>query len=133
MEHLRTLREVCNELKISRRALQGYEGKRLITPSSRNKYGHLLYDEETFRRIAFIHFSQQLGFSINDISGFIDSPIEEIKRHIEEAAVELESRKELIINQLNHIEKLSRLTTRDEYLNEVLTLIKGGKTDEENN
>lgn len=40
-----TLREICEALEVSRRAIQGYEKAGLVVATGRNKYGHLLYDE----------------------------------------------------------------------------------------
>ena len=62
-----TLKEVCEMLGLSRRAVQGYEKAGLIRPSARNKYGHLLYDEKTVSRIAGIQYCQKLGFELKDI------------------------------------------------------------------
>lgn len=35
-----TLREICETLELSRRALQGYEKVGLVTATGRNKYGN---------------------------------------------------------------------------------------------
>ena len=69
-----TLREICETLEVSRRAVQGYEKAGLVSATSRNKYGHLLYDETAMLRIARIKFYQQLGFSIKEIIDIIDAP-----------------------------------------------------------
>lgn len=69
-----TLREICETLGVSRRALQGYEKAGLVTATGRNKYGHLLYDNAAETRIAQIKFYQQLGFSIKEITVIIDAP-----------------------------------------------------------
>ena len=78
-----TLREICEPLGVSRRALQGYEKAGLVTASGRNKYGHLLYDKDAEMRIAQIKFYQQLGFSIKEITMIIDAPDTEIKKALE--------------------------------------------------
>ena len=46
-----TLREICEALEVSRRAVQGYEKAGLVSATDRNKYGHLLYDEAAMLRI----------------------------------------------------------------------------------
>ena len=46
MKMQQTLRQVCTELNVSRRAVQGYEKAGLVAPSGKNKYGYLLYGEE---------------------------------------------------------------------------------------
>lgn len=67
-----TLREICEALEVSRRAVQGYEKAGLVSATDRNKYGHLLYDEAAMLRIKQIKFYQQLGFSIKEIIDIIN-------------------------------------------------------------
>lgn len=73
MKAEKTLREVCTALQISRRTIQGYEKAGLVAPSSRNKYGYLLYNPTAQKRIQTIHFYQQLGFSIKEIQTIADA------------------------------------------------------------
>ena len=70
---MKTLKEVCQTYNISRRAIQNYEKVGLIEPSSKNKMGHLLYDECTQNRIQNIHNLQRYGFSIKEIIEVIDA------------------------------------------------------------
>lgn len=88
MDETKTLSEVCSALEVSRRAVQGYENAGLVSASGKNKYGHLLYDEEAQRRIKQIRLLQQLGFRVKEIKDIIDAPAEEvaeaIKRQIEQ-------------------------------------------------
>lgn len=69
----KTLREVCTALQISRRTIQGYEKAGLVSPSGKNKYGHLLYDQQAQKRIQTIRFYQQMGFSIREIQQIADA------------------------------------------------------------
>ena len=88
MRKTKTLSEVCSVLEVSRRAVQGYENAGLVKATERNKYGHLLYDEEAQRRIKKIRLLQQLGFRVKEIKDIIDAPsevaAEAIKRQIEQ-------------------------------------------------
>ena len=88
MKETKTLSEVCSVLKVSRRAVQGYENAGLVSATGKNKYGHLLYDEEAQRRIKQIRLLQQLGFRVKEIKDIIDAPAEvaaeAIKRQIEQ-------------------------------------------------
>lgn len=70
MARLKTLREVCDCLGISRRVIQGYESHGLVSSCAKNKYGYLLYDEETIQTIRQIRLYQQLGFTLNEIEIF---------------------------------------------------------------
>lgn len=63
-----TLREVCDTLKVSRRAVQGYEKAGLVCASGKNRYGYLIYDEHAQERIRQIKLFQQLGFTLKEMS-----------------------------------------------------------------
>lgn len=88
-----TLREICEALEVSRRAVQGYEKAGLVSATDRNKYGHLLYDEAAMLRIARIKFYQQLGLSIKEIADIIDAPNIRVKAALEEQVQKLRKEK----------------------------------------
>ena len=71
---LMTLRTMCERLNVSRRSIQCYEQAGLLKPSAKNKYGHLLYDEQAFQRAQMIRFLQQLGFKLEEVQEIIDAP-----------------------------------------------------------
>lgn len=68
-----TLRQMCAELKISRRTVQGYEKAGLVAPSGKNKYGYLLYGDTERERIRLIRFYQQMEFRLREIKDLIDA------------------------------------------------------------
>ena len=109
-----TLREICETLGVSRRALQGYEKAGLVTASGRNKYGHLLYDKDAEMRIAQIKFYQQLGFTIKEITRIIDAPEAELRSALEQRVQKLREEKtemdELIERANQIIARLSEKT-----------------------
>ena len=82
MDETKTLSEVCSALEVSRRAVQGYENAGLVSATGKNKYGHLLYDEEAQRRIKQIRLLQQLGFRVKEIKDIIDAPAEVVAEAI---------------------------------------------------
>ena len=127
MERFKSLREVCIDLGISRRTVQGYEKKGLIMATARNKYGHLLYDQDAVRRIAFIRFLQKSGFSISEISNFIDSSLEDIKDRLNSHLANLRRELSNLDDMISYIEKLNCLKDRSAYLEEIFTMMKGGK------
>lgn len=94
-----TLREVCDTITVSRRAVQGYEKAGLVSASGRNERGHLLYDASSRERIRQIKLFQQLGFSIKEIKDIIDAP-----NHVIKAA--LEERIERLKEKSGHIDTL---------------------------
>ena len=100
MKETKTLSEVCSVLEVSRRAVQGYENAGLVSATGKNKYGHLLYDEEAQWRIKQIRLLQQLGFRVKEIKDIIDAPEEvlrkAVERQIESLKAEIEYKEEII-------------------------------------
>ena len=100
MDETKTLSEVCSVLEVSRRAVQGYENAGLVSATGKNKYGHLLYDEEAQWRIKQIRLLQQLGFRVKEIKDIIDAPEEvlrkAVERQIESLKAEIEYKEEII-------------------------------------
>lgn len=95
-----TLKQACENYHLTRRTIQGYEVKGLITPSCKNKYGHLLYDEDTVKKIVLIKKYQDLGFSLQEIKSLNDCSIEKrnklIKDKVKELMKEVDYKKQLI-------------------------------------
>ncbi len=78
-----TLREVCESLSVSRRAVQGYEKAGLVSATGKNERGHLLYDRDARERIKQIKLFQELGFSVKEIRDIIDAPSHVLKMALE--------------------------------------------------
>lgn len=105
-----TLREVCDAVEVSRRAIQGYEKAGLVSATGRNERGHLLYDTGSQERIRQIKLYQELGFSIKEIGEVIDAPNHVLKYALEERVEKLKTEKvhmeELIQKAYTLISKL---------------------------
>ena len=105
-----TLREVCINANVSRRAVQGYEKAGLVRATGRNERGHLLYDVNARQRIKKIKLYQELGFTIKEIKDIIDAPSKVVKVALEERVKELKDKREhmdiLISKAYELIEKL---------------------------
>ena len=69
-----TLREVCQTLGVSRRAVQGYEIAKLVSATRKTESGHLLYNQNAQSRIKKIKLFQEMGFTIKEIQTIIDAP-----------------------------------------------------------
>ena len=78
-----TLRELCDSLGVSRRAVQGYEKAGLVSAEGKNERGYLLYNEETKDKIERIKLYQQFGFTIKEIKWLLDAPASELKEALE--------------------------------------------------
>lgn len=101
-----TLREVCKELSVSRRTIQGYEKMGLLQPSGRNDRGWLLYDGECRERIRLIMFYQEIGLQRKEIR-YIQTATSEVRKDIlcrqkEKIQREMKEKEDLIriINEL---------------------------------
>lgn len=108
MNRFITLREVCEKSGVSRRAVQGYEKEGLVAPSGRNKYGHLLYDEETQQKIAEIHLFQRLGFKVKEINDVMHAPTEVKKEQLEEKIIALKKEEKDIAGLIQQAQDLIR-------------------------
>lgn len=93
------LREVCQTLGVSRRAVQGYEKASLVSASSRTKSGYLLYDDSARERIQLIKLYQDMGFSIKEIQFIIDAP-----NNIKKTA--LINRREKLYDDIEHADEM---------------------------
>ncbi len=90
----KTLKQVCAETEVSRRAIQGYEKAGLVFAAARNERGYLLYDRKAVERIRLIRLLQKLDFSIKEIVQVIDAPKEIFKEALEEHVAYLEGKRE---------------------------------------
>lgn len=105
---MKTLKEVCIELGVSRRAVQGYEAAGLVKATRKNKYGHLLYNLHAQEKIERIKFFQDLGFSVREIAALIDAPKKILKPKLEEQIKQLQAdidRKEHTIQKARELIK----------------------------
>lgn len=78
-----TLREVCEAVGVSRRAIQGYEKAKLVSSTAKNDRCYLLYDQKAIERIQKIKLFQDMGFSLKMIKEIIDAPNSCLKQALE--------------------------------------------------
>lgn len=106
MGSYKTLREVCDCLHVTRRAVQGYEAIGLVHSSSTNKYGHLLYDDKAMQAIKEVKQYQQFGFQLKEIKELQDAPNQVVREKLEKKVACLKERQkelESIIDAANEI------------------------------
>lgn len=94
-----TLRELCENVGVTRRAIQGYEKMGLVKANETNKYGHLLYGEVELERIKLIKLYQELGFSLKAVKRTIDAS-KEVKIAALENQVKLLKQKQQNVSNL---------------------------------
>lgn len=105
----KTLREVCNMVGVTRRAVQGYEKAGLVASSGKNKYGYLLYDEDAMEKIRVIKQYQEFGFSVKEIKELLEAS--------EEVYVEVMNAK-LIVMKQKFTELEANISQMEELLSE---------------
>lgn len=88
-----TLRELCDSLGVSRRAVQGYEKAGLVSAEGKNERGYLLYSEETQEKISRIKLYQQFGFTIKEIGELLKAPAQELKKALERQVKKMKGEK----------------------------------------
>lgn len=106
MGSYKTLREVCDCLHVTRRAVQGYEAIGLVHSSSTNKYGHLLYDDKAMEIIKEIKQYQQFGFQLKEIKELQEASNQIIREELEKKIATLKEKQkdlESIIEAANEI------------------------------
>lgn len=105
--------------------LQRYEKKGLISPSARNKYGYLLYDEQTVNKILLIRFLQKLDYDLNEIHDLMLLSTLELKHELINRAQILESTVQELQTRKQVLEKIictSLDTDCFELISELLSL-----------
>ena len=135
---LMTLSQVCKKFGFSRRVIQGYEKEGLIKHSSKNKYGHLMYDDVEVKKIAYIRYLQMNKMTLKEISlclkagpgTFVSASLLqrsnfELKSEIERLN-ELIKRNEMVLDICSNDEDFK--TREDEVLRIIMEAIKDEET-----
>ena len=118
MSEVKTLSQICRDLDISRKVVQGYEKHGLVRPCGKDKNGHLIYDDKSISRITRIRFLQNLGFSLKEIEGIVDKEDEDI-------LTELNNKSKQTQSEIDELEK--RKETLDSLIRSIETKTLGGK------
>lgn len=126
---LMKLSDVCKKYHFTRRVIQGYEKEGLVKHIGRNKYGYLIYDKKTVKKIAYIRYLQINGLTLNEIAKCLNQKKEGIPKSVL-----------LKINSKHNkkIRKIKKLIKRNEEIiklnkeKEILEIVIGGINDEEN-
>lgn len=100
------LKEVCESIGVSRRAVQGYEKMGLVTSTGRNKMGYLLYDDIAQEKIKKIKQYQDIGFSLKEIKELENASPAEIKKALEEKVIEIRKEIEKIAENIRIAEDI---------------------------
>lgn len=111
---MKTLNEVCKIVGLSRRMIQEYEsGKNAIavTPTTKNKYGYLLYNEEQIEHLQTIKFYREAGYSKKQIKEIFDNPNTNSQEILQNAIIGLEKKRNEIDCSIETAELMLQLNT----------------------
>ena len=101
-----SLKELCKEVGVSRRTIQGYEKVGVIQPVSRNKYGYLLYNHEMLERAKQAKFLRSIGFSNVEVSELLNDSNDKFVLALKEKIGNLERRLEEMQNLLYQVKTM---------------------------
>ena len=122
---MKSLNEVIDIVGLKRRAIQEYEKAGVAdTPTTTNKYGHLLYDEDHIRHLWLLRFYKELGYKTPDIKQILADPDYDIHEALADHIIALEKKKE----DLEHLISVAKVLNELElYPNTISNDITGCK------
>lgn len=97
-----TLNEVADQVGLTRRMIQEYEKSGLVEkPETRNKYGHLLYDEKTIDRLWQIRFYREVGYNSSQIRSAISEHVHNDDERLESLIKSMAKEKQRLETMIN--------------------------------
>jgi DNA-binding transcriptional MerR regulator len=67
-----TIGKVAKKAELSTDTIRHYEHEGLILPAQKSRSGYRLYTDEAVRRLGFIKYAQQCGFSLREIRELLE-------------------------------------------------------------
>lgn len=101
-----TLRELCEECGVTRRAVQWYEKYELVSPCGKTNRCYLLYDKEAIAKVKEIKSLQNYGFKVAEIKKYLNSAEEKQKMMLRQKCAELNQKSSQLISYIKEIEIL---------------------------
>ncbi len=100
--------ELAKEVGVNIETLRYYERRGLLIPTSRMESGYRLYDKEALKRLEFIRYSKELGFTLKETEELLNLRVnpkarsDDIKKKVETKLSEIGNR----INGLQTMRKV---------------------------
>ena len=99
---MKTLNEVVDIVGLKRRAIQEYEDAGLADkPTTKNKYGYLLYDTPAIERLWQLRFYKELGYNMTEIKKIFDNKTYNAEDELERVVQELIKKREHLDNLIS--------------------------------
>lgn len=105
-DDLMTLKEVCRKAGVTRKMVQTYEHYGFVKPTSKNKYGYLLYDNDALKQIKQTRLYQKFGFTLPEISIFKTMDVEEQKLMLKGKINKMYERQSELVELIEKAEEL---------------------------
>ena len=99
-----TLRELCEECGVTRRAVQWYEKYELVSPCGKTNRCYLLYDKEAIAKVKEIKSLQNYGFKVSEIKEYFNSTEKEQRILLKQKHTELNQKSSQLISYIKEIE-----------------------------
>lgn len=111
---MHSIKQLCDEIGISRSSLLYYERMGLLTPSARSAANYRLYNEGDKQRLGRIMLYRQLGVPVKELAPLLDDEPHQgqalLEKQLERMNAEIEALKQ-------KQQELVRLLQRDEWHN----------------
>lgn len=99
---MKTLNEVVGIVGLKRRAIQEYEEAGLANkPTTKNKYGYLLYDTPAIERLWQLRFYKELGYNMTEVKKIFDNNTYKAEDELERVIQELIKKREHLDNLIS--------------------------------
>ena len=100
---MKTVTKAADIVGLTVRMIQEYEKYGVaIKPTKRNKYGYLMYDDDTIDRLWQIRFYRELGYDKKAIKAVFDDPCYDFSATLEVQVKQLEQKKSSPTNAMLH-------------------------------
>lgn len=123
--NMKTLSEVCKIVGLSRRVIQEYESGDnaiAITPTTKNKYGYLLYNEKEIQHLLTIKFYREAGYSKKQMKEIFDDPNLDSQQILQKVIISLEKKKKDLDNTIKIAKGMLELDISPIEMAEVLNI-----------
>ena len=101
-----TLRELCEECDVTRRAVQGYEKYGLISPCGKTNRCYLLYNQSAVAKVKHVRALQNYGFKIREIKEYFESTEDKQRIMLKQKHIELNQKHSKLVSYIKEIETL---------------------------
>lgn len=71
VKHNMKISELAQKAGVAASAIRYYEEQGLLEPAGRHQNGYRFYNERALRQLRTVRISQELGFTLQDIRGFL--------------------------------------------------------------